>query len=798
MAADNGEEELLRTVGFPNAKSNFQAQQQADEALRRQSEWLRITLESIGDAVISTDADGRVTFLNGVAERLTGWPRDEGVGRPLVEVFQIINEHTRQPVENPALRALEVGAVMGLANHTVLIARDGTERPIDDSAAPIRDETGAVVGVVLVFRDITQRREAEAVRRRAHEAVEAERARLVELLDLSPAYTAVLKGPNHVYEHVNARYYQFVGQRELIGKPIREAIPEIEWQDNIKLFDQVYRTGQPYVGTDMRVLLRREPDGPLEERFISFVYQPLRDAEGAVCGILSHGIDLTDRKRAEEDQAYRAAIVESSQDAIVGKTLDGQILSWNAGAERIFGYRANEAIGRSITMIIPAERLDEERMILERIRRGERVEHFETVRVTKDGRQVDISLTVSPVRDRGGRIVGVSKIARDITDRRKSEAALRDADRRKEHFIALLAHELRNPLAALGNSLNVLRLAGGDAGLTAPTRALMERQHSHMVRLVDDLLDVARISQNKIELRRARVQLADVLSSAVETVRPLIDSAGHTLTVSLPQPPVFLDADLTRLAQVFGNLLANSAKYTPGGGRIWLSAERHGAEVAVIVRDTGDGIPRDALPHIFDMFSQVERPAARSTGGLGIGLALVKGLVELHRGTVTAESEGQGRGSTFTVRLPILMTEPLQLEHPEGEDRSLTETKRRILVVDDNRDAGKSLALMLTLMGNSVQTAHTGRDAIAIAQRWCPEIVLMDVGMPDLDGYETTRCIREQPGGRDMVILALTGWGQESDRIRSREAGCNGHLVKPVGYRDLEKMLSEVASGRSG
>jgi CheY-like chemotaxis protein len=313
-----------------------------------------------------------------------------------------------------------------------------------------------------------------------------------------------------------------------------------------------------------------------------------------------------------------------------------------------------------------------------------------------------------------------------------------------------------------------------------------------MVRLVDDLLDVSRISQNKIELRRSRVQLADVISSAVETVRPFIDAAGHTLSISLPPSPVFLDADLTRLAQVFGNLLGNSAKYTDRGGRIWLGAQREGAEVAVSIRDTGRGIPREALPRIFDMFAQVERNLEPSTGGLGIGLALVKGLVEMHRGTVTVQSAGEDRGSTFTVRLPVLETAPVSLDQPADQVEAQSGPKRRILVVDDNRDAAISLAMMLKLMGNLVQTAHSGHDALDAAERFRPEVVLMDVGMPGMDGYETTRRIREHPWGRELMILALTGWGQDTDRLQSQAAGCDGHLVKPVTFRDLENRLAEL------
>jgi len=501
--------------------------------------------------------------------------------------------------------------------------------------------------------------------------------------------------------------------------------------------------------------------------------------------------EVTERMRAEEMRARLAAIVESSHDAIVSKTLDGVIRSWNAEAERLFGHTAEEAIGQSILLIIPPERQDEEREIMERLRRGERVEHFETVRLTKDGRRIDLSLTISPIRNAAGRVIGASKVARDITDRKRTDEALREADRRKDEFLALLAHELRNPLAPLRNGLEIIRLAGTDANAVSRARAMMERQLAHMVRLVDDLLDVSRISRNKIELRRARILLSDVLSSAVETARPAIEAAEHELSLALPPTPIHLDADLTRLAQVFSNLLNNSAKYTPRGGRIRLTAERRGDQVAVSVTDTGIGIPADALPHIFEMFSQVDRSIERATGGLGIGLALVKGLVEMHGGTVTAESAGPGKGSTFTVRLPVL-EESLDPGFPETPEREADagRPKRRILVAEDNRDTASSMAMILKLAGNEVHAVHDGAEAVAAAERFRPEVILMDVGMPRLNGYEATRRIREQPWGRDIVIVALTGWGQPSDKSRSQEAGCDAHLVKPVKMSELEDLLT--------
>ena len=650
MSQEHDEHDRLRATALQSAQSILKARRLAEEELRQHSEWLRTTLASIGDAVITTDADGRVTFMNALAEALTEWSQADALGRFLPDVFRVVHEGTRNPVENPAVRALRTGGVVRLANHTILISRHGREHPIDDSAAPIRDASGATAGAVLVFRDVSESKASQ-----------------------------------------------------LAG-------------------------------------------------------------------------------------AHLAAIVSSSHDAIVSKTLQGIVRSWNTGAERLFGYTAEEAIGKPITFLIPPDRQHEENEILARIARGERLEHFETVRMTKDGRLLDISLTISPIRDASGQIIGASKIARDITGRKRDEEALKESHRQKDQFIALLAHELRNPLAPLKTALHVMQLAEGHPARVAKAREVMERQLGHMVRLIDDLLDISRIGQNKLELRRAKVAVSDVVNHAVETARPLIDDAGHELTISLPASPVYLDGDLTRLSQVLSNLLTNSAKYTERGGSVPLAAERRGGEVIISVRDTGIGIPADALDQIFDMFSQVDRGLERAKDGLGIGLALVKGLVLMHGGTVTAASAGPGTGSTFTITLPVLPSSTPSSE-PPSPSHTLTFARRRILVVDDNRDAADSMAAMLELMGQEVRTAYSGVEAIAAVASFQPAMIFMDIGMPGLNGYDVTQQIRAEASGQDVKVIALTGWGQEHDRTRSRDAGCDDHLVKPIDVAELERLL---------
>jgi PAS domain S-box-containing protein len=507
------------------------------------------------------------------------------------------------------------------------------------------------------------------------------------------------------------------------------------------------------------------------------------------------------QRMLERNKANRliAAIVESSDDAIISKSLEGIIQSWNAAAERLFGYTAEEAVGQHISLVIPPDRIAEEDQIIASLKAGKRIDHFETERLRNDGRRIVVSLTISPIKDALGNVIGASKIVRDVTDRIRAEgdlkrlaADLSAADQRKNEFLATLAHELRNPLAPMSNMLEVVKRAGNDTEILKRAHETLERQLNQMIRLVDDLLDLNRITHDRLELRRSEVELSSVIQQAVEVARPLIDAANHELIVELPKEPIYLNADRARLAQVFGNLLNNSCKYTRPNGTITLSAKLVDDEVLVTVKDNGAGIPPDKIGSIFDMFMQVDRSSERSQGGLGIGLTLVKRLVEMHGGSIEARSEGEGQGSEFIVRLPVIMKAATPLPASEVEPKSQSE--RRVLIVDDNLDSADSLAMLLNITGNKTFLAHDGVEALEAVEKYRPEVILLDIGLPKLDGHEVCRRVREQPWGKDIIIIALTGWGQEDDRRKSEEAGFNGHLVKPVDYDRLLELLGQLTN----
>ena len=400
---------------------------------------------------------------------------------------------------------------------------------------------------------------------------------------------------------------------------------------------------------------------------------------------------------------------------------------------------------------------------------------------------------VNPLRDQEGRVLHWFGTNTDISEIKEMEEALRDTDRRKDEFLATLAHELRNPLAPIRNSLEILKMPSVDTETAQQTRDMMERQVHQLVRMVDDLLDVSRVMRGKIELRRERVELASIVAGAIEAAQPIIEVQGHELSLSLPPESLLLDADPVRLAQVIGNLLTNAAKYTEANGHIWLAAWREGEQVVLSVRDKGIGIAPNMLPHVFELFVQADHASTKSHGGLGIGLTLVKNLVEMHNGSVEARSGGLGKGCEFVVRLPFMVQELQQPNDKEnGEQQPDTSSvSHRLLVVDDNKDAATSFAMLLRLKGHEVQVAHDGPSALALATSYRPDTVFLDIGMPGMDGYEVAQRLRQHPELKNVVLAALTGWGQEEDRRHTAEAGFDHHLVKPPDLTAVEGVLAE-------
>jgi len=532
----------------------------------------------------------------------------------------------------------------------------------------------------------------------------------------------------------------------------------------------------------------------------------LRDVGNTIIGYLLIGTDNTARKQVEaermlldqavrDQQFYTRSLIESNIDALMATDPRGIITDVNKQMEALTGSTRDELIGAPFKdFFTDPERAEAAiKMVL-----GEgKVTDYELTARARGGKETVVSYNATTFHDRDRKLRGVFAAARDVTERKRYEQSLQEADRRKNEFLAMLAHELRNPLAPMRNALQIMRLTANqdaqrpqeDAIQTAT--AMMERQVGQMVRLVDDLLDVSRISRGTIELRRVRVELASAIHHAVEAARPQYMAMDHTLTVILPPRPIFLHADMTRLAQVLGNLLNNACKYTPHHGQMCLEVQRDGKHAMIRLRDNGIGIAADKLPRIFDMFVQIDTSLERSVSGLGIGLTLVKSLVELHDGTVEAHSGGLSQGSEFKVRLPILeeMPEPPRLPTP-GQQKPATTL--RILVVDDNRDSARSLSKLMTLIGHKTQIAYDGLEAVEAAGTFRPEVILLDIGLPKLNGYQACYKIREQPWSKNILIVALTGWGQDEDRRKSKEAGFDGHLVKPVDYAELEKLLADL------
>jgi len=488
------------------------------------------------------------------------------------------------------------------------------------------------------------------------------------------------------------------------------------------------------------------------------------------------------------DRPYRM-FVEEMQQGVATLHRDGTVFYANRRLAEMLGVPHDGLVGQTLEeFVVPDDRAAYASLFAEGRERSARGE----VRLARQGDGVipaHVVFNALPVDE--GALIGV--FVTDLTSQKQHEAlvaaqdALRDADRRKNEFLAMLSHELRGPLAPLGNMLEIMKRAEGNRELIQQARGTMERQLAQLVRLVDDLLDISRITTNKLELRKERIALAPILTRVVDSSRAWSAGPEHKVTVDFPDEPIWVEADPARLTQVFHNLFNNACKYTDPTGSIWIKAERQSTgHVLVSISDTGMGIPADRLGNIFDAFMQVDRSPERTQGGLGVGLTLVKRLVEMHGGNVIARSEGLGRGSEFVVRLPVVPALPAQDRTARAPVRT---APRRFLVVDDNADSTASLAMLLSMEGHQTCTARDGEEALTAAERFHPDVVLLDLGMPKLNGFDTARRLREQPGGKDMMLIALTGWGQEEHRRRTKDAGFDDHMVKPVDFDALMSIL---------
>ncbi|MBX9609500.1 MAG: PAS domain S-box protein [Gammaproteobacteria bacterium] len=884
------------------------------ELIFHQRQLLEATLNSIGDGVVVTDGTGHVTFLNDIAERLTGWSEEEARGQDIVSVFRIVGEDSREVVPNPAMQALERGTVVGLSNHTILVARDGSEWPLDDSAAPIRDAQGAVRGAVLIFREISERRARERALARSERQFHLLAESIPQLCWVADAegcihwfnqvwydYTGSAPAPLrarqwagfHHPDHVARVLRGFLGQLAA-GEPWEDSFPlrrhdgEFRWflaraapltepdgqtirwfgtctditatreaEQSIRASEAQLRTvldnlpamvavldldgrlrevnrpaleiahitreqavGLPFVTTVwwQRSPAMHQPVGEAIARGLTgeasrfdieintpdappiqadFMLNPIRDEAGRVTQLIASAVDISARKAIEAALRVQTAKTNRLLEAgFIGVIVaQGQLLTEaNDAFLAMVGVSRTEfdAEGLDWTVMTPGEHAAADARALAQLRDEGRYQPFRKEYLHRDGHRVPVLI--------GGALLDANSDAwisyvQDLTHVTQVERQLREADLRKDEFLATLAHELRNPLAPLANSLNLLRLGGEDGGRVEDALGSMARQVDQLTRLVDDLLDISRISRGAIELRRAPVALAAVIDSAVETSQPHITAMGHELVVDLPTETVLLDADLTRLAQVFANLLNNACKYTPQGGHIHVTARAGAAHVEVTVSDDGIGIRADHQSMIFDLFTQADSALHHAQGGLGIGLPLVRRLVEMHDGKVRVESEGEGRGARFVVELPRSEAlAPVTAQAPSDAAPALAQHRLRILVVDDNRDNAESLAMLLEILGHEVSIAHDGEQAIAMALHEPPDVVLLDIGLPRLDGHAVCRRLRQTLGDA-VTIVAQTGWGQEEDRARSRAAGFDHHLVKPIPLEALQRILEPLRSG---
>ncbi|AKJ27550.1 chemotaxis protein methyltransferase CheR [Caldimonas brevitalea] len=768
---------------------------------------VEVVLHSPVPIVMLWGQDG-VMIYNDAYSEFAGGRHPQLFGSKVLEGWPEVADFNR--------RVMEVGlqgGTLSFRDQPLVLYRTGLPENVwlDLDYSPLFGDDGRPAGVLAIVVETTQRVLAEQQKAALLERAESTAKTLQLWFEQAPGFVALLRGPTHVFEMVNHAYRQLIGHRSLIGKPMREALPEMPAQGFEQLLDSVYRSGEPYVGRAMRLQVQREPHGPLAEAFVDFVYQPVFDADGAVTGIFVQGHEVTEQVRAvaalrESEERFRLA-VESSSLGTFDCDFERESVLLSQRSRELFDVSGEVTpLATCMARIHPGD-VAMVQDALAHARAGHREGRYNVrhrvVRNNGEVRWIDVAGRAQwrdgagPTDAQAERMAGVLW---DITEQQYLVETLRQADRRKDEFLATLAHELRNPIAPIRTAAHLLSKPSLGADQIAFCCDLIQRQSKTMALLLDDLLDVSRITSGKLTLRKAYVGIEAVVDAALETARPLLESKRHTLTVSMPEHAPQLDVDPLRVAQVLTNLLTNAAKYTDPGGSIRLEVALQDGRVEFRVIDNGVGIGADMLPSLFEMFHQAPGTLDRAQGGLGIGLALSRGLAELHGGTLDASSPGPGLGATFRLSLPVTAAAvPVTTAGAPGAPRGdavAAPTRTRVVVADDNIDAAKTLALLLDLEGYEVHVAHDGMQAVELAARVRPQAAFLDIGMPKLDGYGAAAALRREAWGRDLLLVATTGWGQEDDRRRALAAGFDAHLTKPIDPDAAAALLAQAGTAR--
>ena len=746
----------------------------------------RIFIETVRDyALLMLDPMGYIISWNPGAEAIKGYKADEIIGKHFSVFYPPESIESGVPAQE-----LVVAARDGrFEDEGWRVRKDGTRFWANVIITALHAADGSLTGYAKVTRDLTERRRHEESLRynetRFRALVEGVRDYAIYMLDTDGSIATWNAGAQKIHGF---------DAKEMIGTHFSRLLIADGNEKGRASRELGIATRE---GRFQEEGWRSRKDG---SRFwANVVITAIRDLHGALLGFSKITRDLTERRKHEaamlESEERFRLLVESVVDyAIVTLDEEGMITSWNSGAERINGYRAGEIIGRHFSRLYPAEdiRANKPWEQLASARDHGRV-NDESWRIRSDGTQYWANNVIAALPETETRRRTFYMVTQDLSQRRHAET-LADTAQRMHEFIAMLAHELRNPLAPIRNAVALMARRKSEDPLIEAMRQTIDRQSQNLTRIVDDLLDVNRVARGQFIIDKQSIDLRDVLARAVEASRPLIDAHHHRLHVSIADRPIDCFGDPMRLTQVVINILNNAAKYTPEDGEIWLSAAQVGEQVEIRIRDNGRGIERDALDRVFDLFMQIDPNAGSALGGLGVGLALVRRIVELHGGGVHAFSDGLGKGSEFLVRLPIVA--PARLKAPENRASPQPDSSPplRILVIDDNEDAANSLCLLMQSMGHEVRATYDGPAGIAAAHAFTPDVVLLDIGMPVMSGYEVARALRNSSGR--PVIVAVTGWGDEAAKHKGREAGFDQHLVKPVTESSLLELLADVSRGR--